>query len=909
MIGSLGLTPGIGLGPYEIKDKLGEGGMGVVYRARDTRLGRDVAIKVLPERLISSPDFRQRFEREARAISSLQHPHICVLYDVGHDDAAGEYLVMEYLEGEPVADRLKRGKLPLADLLKIGMQVAGALDKAHRQGVVHRDLKPANIMLTKGGAKLMDFGLAKPTSGTATPGGGAQAGVPVPPAPLLSAAVTATGGAGPGSPITQAGVMVGTIHYMSPEQIEGKEADSRSDIFAFGATLYEMATGVRAFDGKSQLSVASAVLEKDPEAISKAQPLAPVALDRLVAQCLAKNPEERFQSAADVALELKWISEAPVAAVSDRRGVDRRSTLQRALPWALAAAGILAAIILASLWLRLLLAPSSSVHAYILPPEKATLNPYARAVISPDGRRVVFGATGGAGRPTLWVQPLNSATAVLLAGTEGATYPFWSPDSRYLGYFADGKLNKIDASGGPPQALCDAPTGRGGTWSQDGIIVFASDQAGPLMRVDATGGVPVEATVTEPSVRMALHRLPWFLPDGKHFLYFSTSVSGLDRGIYAGTLGSKEQVLVAHIDSNVIYAPPGYLLFVRNGTLMAQRFNSSKLALEGEALPVAERVGIGRFTVSASGVLLYQEGEIPDASQLIWFDRAGKQTELALPEAAQYSDPMLSPDGSKFAVTIAESPAISDIWVIDLARKTKSRITFGPGGNEAPVWWPDGRSIVFGSNREGGYAIYRRAADGSGADEKVLGTPGAEIWPYSVSPDGRYIAYQQFMPSNANRAHDVWALPMFGDRKPFPVVSTPFNEVDPAISPDGKWVAYVSNETGQYEVYLKPFPSGEGKWQVSTTGSRGLAVWRRDGKELYFLSMGGMLTAVEVRERGASLELGTPQELFQANTFRMTGTPFAASADGKRFLINGTTAQAASRPLTLVTDWTADLKK
>ncbi len=874
--------------------------MGEVYRARDTRLGRDVAIKVLPERFISSPDFRQRFEREARAISSLQHPHICVLYDVGHDDAAGEYLVMEFLEGESVAERLKRGKLPLVDLLKIGMHVAAALDKAHRQGVVHRDLKPANIMLTKSGAKLMDFGLAKPVASSVAGGAGS--------APLLSAAVTATGGAGPGSPLTQAGAMVGTIHYMSPEQIEGKEADARSDIFALGATLYEMATGVRPFEGKSQLSVASAILEKDPEPISKVQPLAPAALDRLVAQCLAKNPDERFQCAADVALELKWISEAPVAAVSDRRGVDQRSTLQRALPWALTAAGVLAAIILGGLWLRLLLAPSTSVHAYILPPDKATFDPYARAAISPDGRRIAFGATGSAGRPMLWVQPLNSGTAQPLAGTEGATYPFWSADSRYLGYFAGGKLNKIDASGGPPQALCDAPTGRGGTWSQEGIIVFASDQAGPLMRVDAAGGTPVEVTVTESGAGMALHRLPWFLPDGKHFLYFSTSVSGVDRGIYAGALGSKEQVLVLHNDSNAIYAPPGYLLLVRDGALMAQRFNTSKLAVEGDAVPVAGHVGIGRFSVSGSGVLLFQEGGIATASQLIWFDRTGNQIELALPETAQYSDPMLSPDGSKLAVTIADSPATSDIWVIDLARKTKSRITFGPGSNRYPVWWPDGRSIVFGSNRDGGYAIYRRAADGTGADEKVLETPGSEIEPYSVSPDGRYIAYQFFMGSKAN-ANDVWALPMFGDRKPFPVVSTPFNEVDPAISPDGKWVAYLSNDTGQYEVYIKPFPSGEGKWQVSTTGSRGLAVWRRDSKELYFLSIGGKLTAVEVREKGASLELGTPQELFQANTSRMTGTPFAASADGKRFLINGTTAQAASQPLTLVTNWTADLKK
>lgn len=366
-------------------------------------------------------------------------------------------------------------------------------------------------------------------------------------------------------------------------------------------------------------------------------------------------------------------------------------------------------------------------------------------------------------------------------------------------------------------------------------------------------------------------------------------------------------MLILHNDSNVVYALPGYLLFVRDGTLMAQRFNTGKLAVEGEAVPIAGHVGIGRYTVSGNGVLLFQEGGIAYATQLIWFGRAGKEMELAFPETAQYFDPMLSPDGSKLAVTIADSPAASDIWVIDLARKSKTRITFGPGNNAFPVWWPDGRSLIFGSNRDGGHAIFRRPADGSGADEKLLEITGSEIEPYSVSPDGRYIAYQFFGPkANAN---DVWALPMFGDRKPFPVVSTAFDEVDPAISPDGKWLAYLSNESGQYEVYIKAFPSGEGKWQVSTTGSRGLPVWRRDGEELYFLSIAGKLTAVDVSEKGASLELGSTKELFQANTFRITGTPFAASADGKRFLVNGTTAQDASQPLTMVTNWTADLKK
>ncbi len=898
------LNPGEKLGAYEILSPLGAGGMGEVYRARDTRLGRDVAIKVLPERLSSSPDFRQRFEREARAISSLQHPHICVLYDVGHDDSAGEYLVMEFLEGETVAERLKRGKLPLAELLKVGTQIADALDKAHRKGVIHRDLKPANIMLTKSGAKLMDFGLAKPlSSGVA---GGANS------APLLTAALTATGGASPGSPITQAGSIVGTIQYMSPEQIEGKEADARSDIFAFGATLYEVATGVRAFEGKSQISVASAILEKDPEPVCKAQPLAPATLDRLIAQCLAKNPDERFQCAADVGLALRWISESAVARVSPPAAESRVGTpaLQKAA-WGIAAAGVLAALILGSLWLRLLLAPATSVHSYILPPEKTTFGNQTSMVVSPDGRRIAFVEANG-GAPMLWVQPLNSATAQPLAGTEGASYPFWSADSRSLGFFAGGKLNKIDASGGPPQILCDAPDGRGGTWNQDGTIVFTPESAKALMRVDAAGGTPV--ALTEINARELSHRWPWFLPDGKHFLYFCWGATEVEDAVYAGALGSKERVLVLHNDSNAIYAGPGYLLFVRNGTLMAQRFDTRKLAVEGDALPMADHVGIasgilrGLFAASTNGVLLYQGGGLAGGTQLVWFDRTGKQEGVVIPEADRYLNPALSPDGSKLAVMIAEGQDKGDIWVIDLTRKTKSRVTFGPWRNNYPIWWPDGKSIVFGSNRGGTLAIYRKAADGTGTDEKVLETPGAEEMPYSVSHDGRFIAYM-FKDLKTNQSWDIWALPMFGDRKPFPLANTQFTEAAPSISLDGKLFAYLSGDTGQMEVYIKPFPSGQGKWQVSTSGAKGTPRWRSDGKELYFLSLEGKMTAVEVQENGASLELGTPQELFQATTVTGPEGPYTVSADGKRFLINGTTAQAASQPLTLITNWTADLKK
>jgi eukaryotic-like serine/threonine-protein kinase len=901
----MGLQPGTRLGPYEILSPLGAGGMGEVYRARDTRLGRDVAIKVLPEHLSSFPDFRQRFEREARAISSLQHPHICVLYDVGREEAVGDFLVMELLEGETVAERLRKGKLGLEELIKIGMEIADALDKAHRKGVIHRDLKPANIMLTKSGSKLMDFGLAKPAGMGVAAGSG--------PAPLLSAAMTASGPS-PASPLTSAGMLVGTIQYMSPEQIEGKEADARSDIFAFGAVLYEMATGARAFLGKSQISVASAILEKDPEPISKTQPLVPATLDRVVANCLAKNPDERFQCAYDLGIELKWVAEADLGAgLVPAPGRPQGSPLRRAFPWAMAAAGFLAAAILGGLVLRSRLAPSYSVHSYILPPEKTTfsaasLGPVA---VSPDGRRIAFVARASGGQSALWVETLNSATAQPLAGTEGATFPFWSADSRYLGFFAGGKLEKVEASGGPAQALCSAPGARGGAWNHDGTIVFAGSFTGGLSRVEASGGTPVP--LTQLAKNETSHRWPWFLPDGKHYLYFAHGITNADNGIYAGSLGSNERTLLLRNDSNANYAEPGYLLFIRNGTLMAQRFNPWKLALVGDAAPIADHVGTnsavyrGVFTASANGVLLYLGGGAGAGSQLFWIDRTGKQGEMAIPDAGIYHWPALSPDGKKLAVAIYDAQGNSDIWVVDLARKTKSRITFGPSENSHPVWWPDGKSVVFGSLREGTFHAYRKAADGTGNDEKLLETPGLSETPYSISPDGRYVAYGYLDP-NSGRGSDIYALPVFGARKPFPIVNTQFNEAVPAISQDGKWLAYMSNDTGQFEVYIRPFPGGEGKWQVSTAGGF-IPRWRGDGKELFFLASEREMLAVDVRGNGTSVELGTPHKLFLANTVASSEGPYAVSADGQRFLINGTTAETGSEPLTLVTNWPADLKK
>jgi len=479
------LATGTKLGPYEILAPLGAGGMGEVYRARDTRLGREVAVKVLPEQFARDAQFRQRFEREARAVSSLNHPHICVLYDVGRHEVAGDYLVMELLEGQTLAERLKKGKLPFEELLRIAMEIADALDKAHRKGVVHRDLKPANIMLTKEGAKLMDFGLAKPLALSAAGSGTA---------PLLSAAATVSGA----SPLTSAGALVGTIQYMSPEQIEGKEADTRSDIFAFGAVLYEMAAGVRAFQGKSQISVASAILEKDPEPISRSEPLAPAAFDRVVAQCMAKNPDERFQCAHDLGLELKWVSEvgAPltVAPVGESSALPREPRgLPYRLPWAAAGVGLLAAAFFAVAYLRRPSEIVRPIRSQITAPEKLTfalMGPPTNGApaLSPDGTRMVFPANDAQGKEALWVRPLDSLSAQKLEGTERATFPFWSPDSRYVGFFQGGKLKKINVSGGPAETVCEASSGRGGTWNREDVIVFAPEVGGGLSRVRAAGG-------------------------------------------------------------------------------------------------------------------------------------------------------------------------------------------------------------------------------------------------------------------------------------------------------------------------------------------------------------------------------------------------------------------------------------
>jgi serine/threonine protein kinase/Tol biopolymer transport system component len=884
--------------------------MGEVYRARDTRLERTVAIKVLNAQLVASTELRARFEREAKIISQLQHPHICVLHDVGNEGPV-DYLVMEFLQGESLAERLRKGPLASEEVLRIAIEIADALQKAHRAGVVHRDLKPGNVMLTKSGAKLLDFGLAKPLSATVASGTGSGRSPSV-----FAAALTQTmPSPSPATPLSTAGAVIGTVQYMSPEQIQGIEADARSDIFSFGVMLFEMVTGRRTFEGKTQASIVGQILAVDPPSVSTLRPQAPPGLDRVIRLCLDKDPDERIQTAHDLKLQLQAIAEAPPATTQAPVVVPARRPW---LPWIAAGVLAIAAIAFALAYLQSGRTPQVSVHSYILPPEKATFlltgNTAGPPVLSPDGLRIAFAAKNADGKQVLWIRPLNSAVAQPMSGTDGATYPFWSADSRYVAFFAANKLNKVDASGGPPQALCDAAAGRGGTWNSTGTILFTPDTGSGLARVDAAGGTRVPLTTLEP--KETSHRWPAFLSDGNHFLYFAHGSTSADSGIYLAALDSKERKFLLRNDSNAIYAP-GYLLFVRDNTLMAQRFNLRSRSLEGEAKPVADHVAVNTdtwrsiVTASANGELLYQHGAAGGGSQLIWYDASGKPGEPVLPDTADYDNPALSPDACKLAFVL-ESNGVGDIWVVDLARHTKTRITFGPQYSASPVWWPDGKSIAFNYGAtSSGDSIYRQNADGTGSKEKLLDTTGISEIPFSVSPDGRYIAYMR-RDLKSNTGWDIWALPMFpdksGEQKPFPVVVTNFVDITPAFSPDGKWLAYANNETGRYEVYIQPFPSGGGRWQVSTAGGA-TPNWRKDGKELFFFSPDQQVMAVDVNQNGAGLQLGAPHALFKATTVSGPNGPYTVSADGKKFVMNTVLPQSITEPLTLITNWPADLKQ
>jgi Tol biopolymer transport system component len=884
------LEPGVKLGPYEIVASVGAGGMGEVYRARDTRLDRSVAVKVLPAHLSAAPELRQRFEREARAISSLSHPHICALYDVGHQDGI-DYLVMEFLEGESLAARLEKGPLPVDQVLRFGIQITDALDKAHRQGLVHRDLKPGNIMLTPSGAKLLDFGLAKATAAL-VPGSG-----------LSNLATVST-------PVTAQGTLVGTFQYMSPEQVEGKEADARSDIFSFGAVLYEMLTGRRAFQGKSQLSVASAILEKDPEPATQAQPMTPPALDRAVRKSLAKDPEERWQTARDLMLELRWVAEAGTQIGAPAVVVSRRKTRELAA-WALAGVALVSAAAFGAAWYRASRAEVQTFRSFLPPPEKTTYGTsWGWGGVSPDGRRIVFGVIPTEASFPLWMRQLDALAGQPLAGTERGAYPFWSGDSRWIGFFSDGKLRKISATGGPAITVCDAPSGRGGTWNRDGVIVFATRASGGLHRVSAEGGASTPLTQAAPEES---HRWPYFLPDGKRFLFLALGGGEAQGGtIYVGSLDPGEKPKpVLQARSSVAYAN-GHILFVREGSLMAQPFDLGKLATTGDAFPVAEKVALsestGRagFFVSENGVLTYFTGEALSGSRLGWFNRTGAEVS-SLPEQLAYRPFRISPDDRWAAVTIQDAAGGNwDLWLLDLARGVRTRFTSDAARDRFPVWSPDGKQIVFSSSRKGGPDdLYIKPASGLTMEEALLEGSGDKR-PEDWSPDGRFLLYTTA--SGTQTRDDLWLLPMTGERKPVAFVRTEFNESHGRFSPDGRWVAFASNEGGRDDIYVVPFPGPGPKVRVSTGGGRE-PYWSRDGKEIFFRTPDySKMMVAQVAARGAQFEVVTVKPLFDLRSVRGPSWVYSVTRDG-RFLVNTSVEVVSADPITLVVNWHANLKK
>jgi Tol biopolymer transport system component/tRNA A-37 threonylcarbamoyl transferase component Bud32 len=897
------LVAGTKLGRYEIRSKIGEGGMGEVYRARDTKLNRDVAIKVLPATLSQNTDRLRRFEQEAQAAGALNHPNILAVYDVGTHDGA-PYVVSELLEGESLKERLGDGPLAQRKTIDYAVQVAHGLAAAHGKGIVHRDLKPDNLFITRDDRiKILDFGLAKLVEPVKE--GVAQT-------EIATRKVQ-----------TDPGTVMGTVGYMSPEQVRGRHVDHRSDIFSFGAVLYEMLCGQRAFHGDSAVETLNAILKEEPPELTTTNRNIAPALERVVWHCLEKSLERRFQSATDVAFALEALSgSSPVSSqtLTAIAAFPARSRIGKHLPWIVAGfllIALLAMLPFAIAYFRGAPARAKAIRAAILPPENANFTALNVFAVSPDGVRLAFVARDAKGQAMLWMRPLDALTAQPLAGTDGispASPPFWSPDSQFIGFFAGGKLKKIDASGGPPQTLCDAANPRGGTWNRDGVIIFTPNSTGPLHRVSAAGGASTAVTKLDESRRQSTHRWPYFLPDGHHFVYrvgsSGSTVLNENNGVYLGSLESQEQRLILRTDTSVAYVS-GHLLFAREGTLMAQPFDEKSLQLTGDAFPIAEHLQFdvagtrAIFSVSENGVLAFQSGTARGNNRLIWFDRSGKQTGQ-IGEPGFYAQPRLSPDGQKLAVIIFDTQAGStDIWLYELARNVPTRFTFDPAFDTNPIWSPDGSQVAFTSNRKGPYDIYQKASSGAGSEE-VLFESNEGKNTTSWSADGRFIAFHN-ADTKANTKLDIWILPLFGERKPFPFLQTQFNESNAQFSPDGHWIAYVSDESSSNQVYIAPFPGPGGKWQASRAGGSELR-WRGDGKELFFLAPDNKLMAVEVNAKESTLEIGNAEPLFEVHPATNPGTHYDATRDGKRFLVCSA-GEGSSAPITLVVNWTADLKK
>jgi Tol biopolymer transport system component len=891
------LGPGARLGPYEIVSILGAGGMGQIYRARDVRLDRTVAIKLLPEEFSARSDRRQRFQHEARLISALNHPNICALFDVGEQDGVA-FLVMEYVEGETLDDRLTRGPLSASTLLRYAIQIADALDHAHRARITHRDLKPANIMLTADGAKLLDFGLAQ--------------------GPALNVAVPESTLSLPGGKLTAEGTIVGTLHYMAPEQLEGRTTDARTDIFAFGTLLFEMATGRRAFDGKSHASLIASILTSDPPPISSARPAAgigllPAALDHIVDRCLAKGPDDRWQSARDLKSELEWIATKGAGATVNAETQNRRG-VRSLTKWAVAAAVALFALVLT--WMRVPQVSGEVIRFTIPIPTGSAVarGPITtRLALSPNGRRIAFVTTTG-GVDRLWIQSLDSLTPQALA--DGAESPFWSPDSQWVGFFApgEGQLKKVAVSGGPARVICAAAIIDVPTWHRNGTILFAQTDVG-IFRVPADGGMPTQVTSFDASRREINHLWPTWLPDGQHFIYTATSLDAngvrAPRVSYVRSVDADDRSLLMRAESRVTYSPPGYLLYVDQGTLLAQAFDAGRRTVVGDPVKVASDLayyrttGNSAFAVSESGTLAYYGGTL--ASSLISLDRSGRRDETGWAHQPFASSIRLSPDGQRIVADLTD-PRVgtSDIWTFDLLRRVASRFTAEMTDESSPVWSPDGRRVVFSSDRSGANDVYLKTTDGRENAELVFSRNGPQVatdW----SSDGKWLVVED---NSRDTGRDLWIVSTDGKGQARPLARTRFQEWGGRLSPDDRWMAFVTDESGSSEVYVMPLTGAGDKRRISTAG--GISPrWRRDGRELFYVAPdSGSVMAVAV-EQSPTFAAALPVRLFDLQPGDTARRPreigYDVAPDGRRFLVSTPPAQPQPRGIAVVLNWQQEL--
>jgi len=871
---------------YKIIEKLGEGGMGVVYKAQDIKLDRLVALKFLPEHVsVGSADL-ERFTQEAKAAAGLNHPNICTIHGIEEADQKN-FIVMEFVDGQTLQE--KKFSLSMKQALDVGIQIAEGLAAAHEKGIVHRDIKPENIMIRKDGrVQVMDFGLAK----------------------LRGA-----------SRLTKEGSTVGTAGYMSPEQVQGLETDHRSDIFSLGVILYEMFAGQSPFKGMHETAISYEIVNVDPQPITSVRPDVTPEINRVVFECLQKDPEERFQSVKDVSRELKRFKRESsrqhrsriMSAQSGIRREGQEHFLLNRLPWIVAALCFLTSLVMGLIYF---LSPSASkhvLHAFLLPPEKAYFlfygNEAGPPAISPNGKMLSFVAVDSTGRRSLYLRRLDMNTTSRLAGTNGALHPFWSPDSRFIGFFARGKLLKVDAVGGPPVVIADCANSRGGAWSPNGQIAFAPDPAYALFRVSSDGGTPTPLTKFDASRKENSHRWPWFLPDGIHFLYFARTVATGTKNeagaIRLASIDGKTNRILVHTSSNAAFAS-GHLLYARGRNLVAQKFNERSLELEGEAVAIADDVVLDEsilrtlFTCSQNGVLLYQKGSVKLGSRLGIFDRDGKLLSVGT-DLPEYLNPSFSPNTQRAATSIYDQASRNiDIWIYTIARHSKTRLTFDETFEQFPIWSPDGNRIVFAANPKGIYDLYQKPASGAGNEELILATD-QDKRPRDISPDGGLLLYEQVGGPTAQ--NDLWILPLSGEREPTPFLNSEFDESEGKFSDDGRWIAYTSNESGQSEVYVRPYPAPTGRWQVSIAGGKSPR-WSRKGKELFYVTSDYKLMSAEVSAVGATLEITNVHSLFDVPYLvQLNEANYDVSPDGNRFLINARLESQNQTPLNIIMNW------